>query len=237
MPFASTLDIPYVSSIADESGFIRMSDDTQDFGILDRQVHEIKFGATSYPLRKTTRLRLLPDVASGRYKYLMQGIPTIIGSGITPQAALDDFSEVFHCRFQELLAKRPFELDEAERRQWYELGGTVDVESYRRSVPIRVRQFGQVIDARPGYRSVRWEGLKGRHRVDLSNYPDDFASYKAGQPFEAIVLLDSQNGKMQRVVHVARRSQPKVLSDAESNTRVNGLKSSEDQPAFTPRLG
>lgn len=195
-----------------------------------RQVYKcLDFGQERYPLWRPTIGRLLPEPYANRYRFQLQGLLSVSGEGDSPQNAISTFKEAFHARFQELIAKRPFEMNVHERASWDEIRRLVNVELYRSRQPVLLRQFGEVVSVRTGHRAVRWEGT-GRETVDLAKFPGEFASYCVGQPFEAYVERDQLGMGMRQVFYVKRTPQPTHHTAADNDEFARSLDSNKGLP-------
>lgn len=199
------------------------------FDILRSRITEIEYGEERYPLWKTVSGRLLPEPAAPKkYRFQLDGLWAVAGEGDTPKAALESFRERFHIRFQELVAKRPFEMNEDEKSDWNQLRQVANVELYRHRLPVLLRQFGEIASREPSI-SVDWEGT-GRESVHLDAFPGEFASYSLGQPFEAFVERDQQTMKIKKVYQVKRRSRPAHYSLDDNEQFSKSLKSNKELP-------
>lgn len=203
-------------------------------GILSGQMNQVSYGRSVYPFWEQRVGRLLPELTgeSHGYRFQVEGISRIDGSGETPNESLENFREQFHTEFQRLFVKRPFEMEPDEARSWDELKQVVDVESYRRTIPVLTREYGRVESNRPGHWSVHWDA-GGHTPIDLEMFPDEFASYKPGQPFEAYVERDQQTMAIRRIYNVARRSTPIRHTAADNAAFMESLESNKDLPVTT----
>ena len=139
-------------------------------------------------------------------EFLVEGFsPTFIGNGRTPREAEQDWALSIHAAFQELQYKRPFEMTPEERDTWCILASRIDVTVYRNQTPMLVRQFGKIGRARPYPEQIIWDNGTADevalHQVDSP----DFVTFKAGQPFEAVVARDPVTFQLIRIVHIQRR--------------------------------
>jgi len=240
MPFATTTTLPPLPPHTENRlGQVDTSSD-KDFGhfdILQRPVVNLSYGNVEYPLKsRSTRSigRIVPDLVQSQQsgmRYTVDDLPSIVGRGDSISAAVSNFQEEFHRRFQELFAMRPFEMQDAEIVDWNGLSQMVDVEKYRRSVPIRVRRFGLVNANASGRHHVKWEGATDAVSIDLKDFPAEFAGYKTGQPFEAIVLLDADGLQTIRVVDVVKKSALRRRTTENDQQFWEGLGSTADLPS------
>lgn len=169
----------------------------------------LEIGETSYPLRTNLVGEFLPGHAGEDGEFIVpEFCPEFVGRGRSLNAALVDWSNQVHYRFQELDSKRPFERTEAEKATWRLLESQIDVFAYRRATPLTIRQIGKIARARPFPDSVKWEdGQQEQVRPDQA--PGEFVTYKPGQPFEAIVARDPVNFRLTRILHIQKlRSVP-----------------------------
>jgi hypothetical protein len=201
----------------------------QPFGVTLRSLDEIRVGESVYPLRRQVRGAFTPDWSGGLGTFYVPSLPSVVGRGNDMGEALDDWQERLHMTVQSFLSKRPFEMSPEEREAWQSLREVIDISRYQSSTPLRVRQFGRVDDSRPRHHSIRWEN-GSKQRVRLDQMPPEFATYKAGQPFEAIVERDPVTTEFVRAVYVARRSERCLLSAEERRKLWDSLSTSVDLP-------
>ncbi|MCE9566469.1 MAG: hypothetical protein K8U57_30980 [Planctomycetes bacterium] len=190
----------------------------------------IQCGKTTYHLRQPAQgyfTRTTDD--SGGGEFLVEGLPRpITGTGRRPQEAHREWKRQFHATFQRLFVMRPFEMEDADRRVWTAIETMVDVERYRADQPLIVRQIGMVCRARPYPLAVKWEdGTK--ERVYLERMPGEFATYKAGQPFEAVIHRHPVTHKIMSVEYIKRISQM-AIKTTESDDLWNSVPTSAALP-------
>ena len=194
-----------------------------------RDVDEMKIGETVYRPRNRATAHCYP-VSRGNFECLVLETPGIVGSGDDQDAAYADWRNRVHAAFQRLIAMRPFEFTEPDRRQWRVLESFIDVDHYRRSAPIRVRQFGAVEYG--GYqfpRSIKW--VDGpRDYVTLERAPAEFAGIKPGQWIEAICDHSPLDGRLIRVVHVASVASIRRMTAEQQQEFFASLPSADELP-------
>ena len=234
MPLCAAPESAYVLPALDELSlgrevYGRGASPKLNVDVFQTRLEEVEFGQERYPLWRPTIGRLLPEPNANRYRFQLQGLLSVSGEGNSPQDAIASFRETFHTHFQELIAKRPFEMDEHERGSWDEIRRLVNVELYRSRQPVLLRQFGEVISVRSGYRAVRWEGT-GREPVDLAKFPGEFASYYVGQPFEAYVERDQLGMGLRKVFYVKRTPQPTHRTADDNDDFARSLGSNKGLP-------
>lgn len=189
---------------------------------------ELCVAGTRYPLRASSRISYIPVAG----EFLVEGFsPLFVGRGASQEKARENWLLAVHASFQELLHKRPFEMTADDRRTWSVLSSRIDVAVYRNQTPIQVRQFGRISKARPYPQQIRWEsGEREAIRIDQVASPD-FITFKAGQPFEAVVARDPVDFHLLRIVHVERRSEPARLSANEEAELLESIGSARTLPA------
>ena len=176
-------------------------------------VGELVFGKTVYPLRRAVEGRFRPASDDQRSTFYVDAFGSeFLGYGSNMDEAAHDWREQVHCRFQELVAKRPFEMSAAEKTTWQRLKTVIDVAVYRNTTPLTVRQIGKVAArARPRPEFIEWEDGQ-KDRVRLERMPAEFAAYKPGQPFEAVVERDPVDFRLRKILYVRRISSSPRLS-------------------------
>jgi V8-like Glu-specific endopeptidase len=183
----------------------------QGLDITRRSISIIRFGRTSYHLSEPAQGVFSPSVAGttgGEFR--VEGFPSeIVGRGCRSEDAYHDWVTQFHTTFQRLFVLRPFEMSDADSRLWDSLKDVINVDRYRASQPLVIRQIGKVSLARPYPLVITWED-GAKERVRLERMPAEFASFQAGQPFEAIVHRHSVTHKIIRVEYVKRLPDERV---------------------------
>lgn len=202
------------------------------FDVTKRVMIDIRYGKTSYRFREPKQGTFFPfPVASGGM-FKVEGFPlTLQGQGENPDTAYHDWLKNFHVSFQRLYAMRPFEMDEHDRTLWSVIETVVDVENYRMSQPLIVRQEGKVVRARPEPQVIRWaDGTT--EKVKLAKMPGEFVTFKVGQTFEAMVFRDPVSHKIIKVDYVKRLRQ-KNLTPEESQKLWDSIPTSSSLPDTT----
>ncbi len=184
---------------------------------------ELRIGGSLYPLRDPSRALYIPVAG----EFLVEGFsPLFVGQGDSQKDARENWLLAVHASFQELLHKRPFEMSDEDRRTWSVLSSRIDVAVYRNQTPIQVRQFGRINKARPYPQQIRWEsGQCESIRIHQVDSPA-FITFKAGQPFEAVVARDPVDFSLLRIVHIERRSMPERISATDETELLQSIGSS-----------
>lgn len=140
------LTLDYLPQVAHHAVFSASSEESLQirgnrFDATTVHLGELAFGAMRYPLRQ--RLTGQYNPASG--ELIIEGFGSgFTGRGDTLNEAVDDFRLTVHQRFQELMNRRPFEMDAQDAADWATLGRMIDETAFRNSLPIQMRQFGEV---------------------------------------------------------------------------------------------
>lgn len=193
-------------------------------------ITSFRVGTTEYQLRQSTTGRVYPARA-GTFEFVVDALaPYVVGRADTPKAAIEDWRNHVHALFQQLLAKRPFEMDADDRARWRALEAMIDSAQFRRSTPIRMRQLGRV-EYRHGQFpcAIHWAG-GGRERVSLDVMPPEFPSLKPGQWIEAICERDPLTRRLVRVTHVERIPEVRMMSSQQQNQYWDNLPTSHSLP-------
>ena len=198
--------------------------------VFRRQLDAVTCGQHRYVLRHAMNGRLMPSFDRRGYRFTIDSLPGIVGEGKTRPDAMASFEQKFHSRFQNLLAKRPFEMSDEERLEWYAFKVVFDVDKYRRSQPIVMRRFGVAINE-SGRHAVMWEGRDDKELVDLGMYPREFPTFATGQPFEAYVEVDQDSRRTIRVLYAKKTSPTKQRTPAENEAFWNSLPGTSTLPA------
>ncbi|GIW79532.1 MAG: hypothetical protein KatS3mg105_1339 [Gemmatales bacterium] len=184
-------------------------------------ISDVIVGETIYHLRNPVQAVFLFKGAC--WEIWVQGFsPDFIGYGDSPEAAYEDWRDQVHESFQDLYRKRPFEMEDEERRRWKDLEDLIDVVAYQNETPVVFRQLGQITQARPLPRQISWvDGIKEIVRLELM--PAEFAAYKVGQWFEAIVERDRLSWRLRKVHYVQRTPALGSMSKSELSNFWNSL--------------
>lgn len=205
--------------------------------VTERQLSTLTVGDARYKLRHNRMGYFLPG-ANRTSEFIVPAIE-YVGEGMTVDEAFDDWVEQVHIDFQSLFAMRPFEMDKGQIAKWACLSEFIDVPAYRAATPMKIRRTGVVQDARPSHHEVKWEDGT-TERVSINQMPGEFASYKPGQPFEAIVVYDHSSKRMARVEFIARRRGVKQTTPVRLEELWSKMKSSNECATTTwdePQLG
>jgi hypothetical protein len=161
---------------------------------------------------------------------VLEFFPNFVGVGRNMNDAFLDWRNQVHCQFQELYAKRPFKMTESEKATWQLLESQIDVTAYRMTTPLTVRQIGKVAArVRPLPELIEWEN--GRlEKVRLDQMPGEFAAYKPGQPFEAIVARDPVDFRLLKVTHIHRIKPFPWMSADEFNDLIRSVPTASSLP-------
>lgn len=199
--FVHTADSQFAGSLTAAS---RSGGRGDFFDVLRREMNAFHVGSACYQLRSPQLAAFYPriDGEAGRLTVTPSWLP-IVGVGATLDAALQDWADQFHVRFQTLLARRPWEMDATEKDEWERIEQMVDVPAYRRETPSVVRQIGWLTRRRPIPDQIRWEDGR-RERVALAQMPPEFAALHEGERFEAEVERHAVTGCLIRAVVVRR---------------------------------
>lgn len=236
MPFVAIPDVPPIIRHVDE--FVlgeRPVSGSEDFwkGHFDVnircQIDEICVGETRYPLRNSLQGFFLPDRDRGGGEFRVHMLPAIVVHGSDIADALKNWKDQLHTEFQKLISKRPFEMSSSERAMWQMLSDRIDIAQYRNIHLVKLRQLGRVEDARPGHNRIAWENGDS-HRVRLDEMPAEFATYKPGQPFEAIVVYHPRSMRFMKVEYVSRTATAPRLSDTQRQGIWDSMRTSSELP-------
>jgi hypothetical protein len=192
---------------------------------------QIQIGEAIYHLRSPVQGEFVPD-RGGTWEFWAEGFsPMFVGRGPQTDSAFQDWRDQVHECFQELYRKRPFEMMADERARWKVLEDLIDVAAYQNETPILVRQIGQVTKARPLPRQITWADGTKESNINLDQMPDEFAAYKPGQWFEAIVERDPLTRRIRRVRYVKRVPSLRKLSGTVLNEYWSSLPGTTTLPA------
>ena len=132
--------------------------------------------------------------------------------------------------FQRLYVMRPFEMDATDLRRWDAILGQVNIERYRyEQQPLTVLQQGRVVRARPLPELVQWEDGT-RERVSVKQMPDEFAGYRVGQWFEAVVHRQPITHKLVKVEYIKRLPPRQSRNPKEAKELWDSLPTSASLP-------
>jgi hypothetical protein len=188
---------------------------------------EVRVGETRYRLRSPAVMTFYPYVSRGKGQLIAESAESDIdgaypiGEGETYEEAFEDWTSQFHVQIQTLLAKRPWEMTPDERKQMAFIERKIDLAAYHRETPVTVHEIGTVARRRPLPDRIKWEN--GRtERINLSLMPGEFATFVAGQRFEAITHRDPITGRLRKVTFVAKLGRLKAApADSWEKTRTS----------------
>jgi hypothetical protein len=170
-------------------------------------VESISIGPAKYYFKRP-RLGMFNPL-TGRYR--VEGL-AFTGSGQSKLEAKADWETTFHVRFQELYAKRPFEMSGEDAEEWQGLASMVDMYDYTNRTPITLKVIGCILGKR-SHLHVLW--LDGREsRFDYRDAPPDLAGLRLGRWFEAVAKIDPRTGNFQGLDAVCPTVKPKPPSAA-----------------------
>jgi hypothetical protein len=192
------------------------------------ELTELRVGSIVYPLRHEL---------TGRYvraleELFVQGVsPVFVGKGASEREAIDDFSLQVHADFQELLYKRPFEMDADEVSRCRTLNEIIDVTVYRNLTPVVVRQFGEVrFGSLPYPSQIRWDNgfTESVHPRQVNSA--DFITFKPGQPIEAVVVRKPLTRELIQVAHITRARRLRTPNEIAKAGLAERIGTSADLP-------
>jgi len=192
------------------------------------ELPELQVGSIKYPLR---------GKLSGRYiralgELFVDGVsPVFVGKGSSEQEAIDDFSLRVHADFQDLLYKRPFEMDTDELSKWQKINEIIDVTVYRNITPVVVRQFGVVqFGSLPYPSQIRWDNdhVESVHPAQVDS--PDFITFKPGQPIEAFVVRNSLTRELIRISNITRTRSLRTSGEIKKSGLAERIGTSADLP-------
>jgi hypothetical protein len=154
----------------------------------------------------------------------------IVGSGSSRDDAYVNWKESFHVIFQELSRKRPFEMAGAEAERWASLARLVDLDAYADSRPYVLRETGRVSRVWPPPAEVTWWGSDQVESTPLTRMPAEFATYKSGQWFEAIVERDRRSRELLRVRYIEPIEPVQPLTEEEADDFWQSFTPTTDLP-------
>lgn len=203
------------------------------FDITRRPVSVLRFGQAEYHLRHPTYGTFLPPCGGNEGEFYVESFGgNVAGRGRNPKEGYEDWLKRFHVLFQELYAKRPFEMEGTEKQLWDRIESQVDVDRYRANQPAILHQRGRIVRARPYPEMIEWEDGT-REWVHLERMPSEFAAYKAAQRFEAVVHRHPVTYKLLKVEYVKRLPSRKKRSPEESKRLWESIPGSETLPDST----
>lgn len=203
---------------------------------------ESSYFSGTYPMRSFRvgtaeyRLRRAVDgwmyrAGCGAFNFMVEALGSfVVGQANDPEGAREDWQNQVHASFQQLLAKRPFEMNDDDRALWRALEDIIDSAEYRRSTPVRMRQLGRVkYRSLPYPCAVNWVGGVNES-VTFQVMPPEFPSFKSGQWIEAICERDPLTGRLLRVSHVERIPVVRMLNRQQQDGYWESLSTSDSLP-------
>ncbi len=155
--------------------------------------------------------------------------PYFTGRGRNFDEAFLNWRDQVHGQFQELYSKRPFEMTNQEAELWQTLESLIDVPTYKNTTPLTIRQIGKVTRCRPLPEQIQWEDGH-KEAVRLDQMPGEFATYKSGQPFDAIVVRDPVNLTLIKVTHIRRTGSLPMVTPTEQEALLREIQTMSSLP-------
>lgn len=219
MIYAAPVDRPPIMSVVSRSipdGWDVRENESDRFDVAILPIPaQLEVGETVYRLKAKLAGTFFPGTIGEDGEFIVpEFLPDFVGRGRNIAIALRDWRDQVHCRFQELYAMRPFEMTERDESTWRVLESQFDVATYRDTTPLSIRQVGRVARARPHPDLIQWEDGH-KEAVRLDQMPGEFATFRPGQPFAAIVLRDPVDFHLIKVSHVQRAGNlPRMTPEA-----------------------
>jgi len=154
----------------------------------------------------------------------------LVGVGSSPAKAFEQWEKEVHAVFQRLYAKRYFEMDESERRDWSQLLQVIDVNEYRERAPmimrsvgrIRFKFIGKIADKRPRPDRIYWVDGRVDRVPDWDRLPADFSTLRPGCYIDAVVERHPKTAALQRILD-ARPIELSNVSQREADKFIDAL--------------
>ena len=120
-------------------------------------------------------------------------------------------------------------MNEEQRARWALLQQVIDIEKYEAHCPLVLHQIGWLKTTRPNPNEIEW--LNGKAEVvSLLDMPAEFARFKSGQWFEAVVECDRKTLSVRKVLDVRARQPLQPMSQQELAEFMGSLPKSEGTP-------
>ncbi len=194
-------------------------------------VDKIHVGTITYVLRSA----LLGHVACDdehHWNYRVDRFPPhFIGNGPTIADARRDWRTQVHTRFQQLVRSRPFRMSEEEKADWAILSKLIDLELYRKKIPIKQQETGWISKQESGVYEITWLGSEAVEMLNLENASPEFAGFAIGQWFEALVERNREDYSLSKVIHAQPIEPIKEMTDEEWKDWLSSLPTTESLPA------
>ena len=169
----------------------------------DEKCQEFRVGNIWYRLRPEYGV-LLESVQEpdGNWTFGSMDEPLrVLACGPSREAAVENWRNQVHVRFQQLVRNRPFRMSEDEKADWAVLSELIDVEHYWKTTPFRHLETGWVSAIREGVWEITWLGTDHVEAIGADAVPDEFAGYQKDQWFEALVERDRDTFSLQKIIH------------------------------------
>ena len=109
---------------------------------------EIHIGQTCYAFKCMLSGRVDFDATSGLVYNVEPFSRFFEGTGTTLTSAVESWRKQFHILFQELDSMRLFEFDRNQQALWGVFEQYLDIEKYRNSQPLIVKQIGKIVNTK-----------------------------------------------------------------------------------------
>ena len=181
-----------------------------NFSTRTLSIHSVSVGKTNYSLKGSITLKIYRHSVSSPYYRCLSDLfdQYFEGKGDTLYAAKVNWTDLFHQNFQELLQRDSKDYSQKQNEAWAVFDELVDIDAYWHQKLFIKRVIGCVLDARSRHTKVRWLDGESDTFSDPKQLPDNFAAYKVGTYFEAIVEETFQGEILQILSCVPLRNWP-----------------------------
>jgi len=199
---------------------------TEDNGV----VEEFRSADTWYRLR-TPLDSESEQRAHDAWEFRVQEFsPRFIGRGATCEEAIANWRSAVHTSFQSLVRLRPFRMTDEQKDEWSLLQRLIDVEHYWRTAPLTLREIGFVSLASGADRRITWLDGQRVEEVGLDRMPAEFAAFRQGDWFEAVVQREPETYGLRCVLHVRKTDPLHRMTEEELKQWYDSLPTTDSLP-------
>ncbi len=202
----------------------------REFEQADRKVVDLPVGPVTYQLRRPLKAHISPSADHGWEFSFDQFEPRFIGKGDSIAAAHRDFLNQIHSAFQSMVRMRPFQMDNTQSADWQMLESLIDVNRYWDSVPVALLETGVVSGITADGWEIVWLDGERRELIPIERTHPEFAAFKEGQWFEALVERQPKTYQLQKLRYVRSIEPIRDMSEDEFLQWVDSLPRGDDVP-------
>ena len=194
------------------------------------RVKELDAGSVCYQLRRPLKAHIAPSGDHGWEYSIDHFALRFVGKGDSIAGAQRDFLNQVHSEFQSLVQMRPFQMDAMQENDWKIFEDLIDINQYWDSVPVTLLEIGVVFAVTADGREIVWLDGERKELVTIERTPPEFAAFREGQWFEALVERQPKTYQLRKLRYVRSIEPVREITDDEFRQWVESLPAGDDVP-------